>query len=691
MSSRRSSRFRLRRLFNTDSLGFYFALAALILLTVECFARRSILSGLTFPFVNPFAFIVNYGIILLTLLPTLLGRRRVAWLVLISLLWISLGVAEFILLSFRVTPLTAVDFSILPNVLSIISIYLSPFQIVLIATLLVIAILLLVFLFLRVPKHRIAVKKTLVSLSSVLAVFLLVTALGLRSDAIKTTFPNLSNAYRDYGFAYCFSMSVFDKGVDKPESYSEEEIDRILQELPEEKTDDDLPNVIVVQLESLFNVNRLTNVEFSEDPLPTYTYLLEAYQSGLLTVPVIGAGTINTEFEMLTGMSVLDFGAGEYPYKSILKDTACESIAYTLTEAGLTAHAIHNHEGSFYKRNEIYRNLGFSSFTSIEYMLSPTYNETLWAKDEILTDEINRLLSSTEGRDFIFTVSVQGHGKYPTDYEAKPNEITVTKGLEDDPEKLSQYTYYINQLHETDAFIRELYEQLMASDEPTVLLLYGDHFPALSIDDTMLSSGTVYETEYILISNYDESAADHDADLASYQLYPMLMERLGCQNGLINRFHQTFRNDADYSESLRLLEYDLLYGENYADIASDRYETREDMQLGVSPVTITDCRRSDDFLLIKGQNFTPYSIVALNGTSRETEYLDSQTLRIELPVEKNVYEITVRQTTKAGIVLSESEPYLCYISQNHIDSLRFTRIRPHFFNMITLPSRKRLA
>ena len=53
----------------------------------------------------------------------------------------------------------------------------------------------------------------------------------------------------------------------------------------------------------------------------------KAGTSGYLTVPVVGAGTANTEFEVLSGMSMQYFGTGEYPYKTILKKTDCESTA----------------------------------------------------------------------------------------------------------------------------------------------------------------------------------------------------------------------------------------------------------------------------------------------------------------------------------------------------------------------------
>ena len=141
----------------------------------------------------------------------------------------------------------------------------------------------------------------------------------------------------------------------------------------------------MVQLESFIDPNRLEGFTYSENPVPVFTELKENYTSGYLSVPAIGAGTANTEFEVLTGMSLDYFGPGEYPYKTILQQSTCESIAYNLKELGLGTHVIHNNTGTFYDRHLVFPNLGFDSFTSLEYMNHVDKNPLGWAKDTILT------------------------------------------------------------------------------------------------------------------------------------------------------------------------------------------------------------------------------------------------------------------------------------------------------------------
>ena len=94
-----------------------------------------------------------------------------------------------------------------------------------------------------------------------------------------------------------------------------------------------------------------------------------------------------------------------------------------LQSAGYSTHAIHNNNATFYSRDRVYANFGFETFTSLEYMHDVERNPLGWAKDSVLTEEILKALCSTEGRDLVFTVSVQPHGKYPTEpdvYKRQP-------------------------------------------------------------------------------------------------------------------------------------------------------------------------------------------------------------------------------------------------------------------------------
>ncbi len=106
------------------------------------------------------------------------------------------------------------------------------------------------------------------------------------------------------------------------------------------------------------------------------------------------------------------FGPGEYPYKTVLQKTACESMAFTMKELGYRTHAIHNNEATFYDRHKVFAQLGFETFTPIEYMYEVVKNPMGWCRDRVLADEILDTLELSDEQAFIYAISVQGHGKY---------------------------------------------------------------------------------------------------------------------------------------------------------------------------------------------------------------------------------------------------------------------------------------
>ena len=135
-----------------------------------------------------------------------------------------------------------------------------------------------------------------------------------------------------------------------------------------EKATKENPNIIIIQLESIFDTKYMKDFYPSEDPMPTLTALKEKYSTGLFTVPAVGAGTANTEFEVQTGMSTQFFGAGEYPFKTIMRSKTCDSMAYDLKRSGYATAGFHNNDATFYSRYVDYANLGFDNFTGMEHM-----------------------------------------------------------------------------------------------------------------------------------------------------------------------------------------------------------------------------------------------------------------------------------------------------------------------------------
>ena len=226
--------------------------------------------------------------------------------------------------------------------------------------------------------------------------------------------------------------------VSNASGYSTEAVAEIVKDMDPEETGGELtypvfdesdhleqPNILLIQLESFFDVNTIIGSEYSADPTPTFNRLCRNFPSGLLYVPTIGGGTANTEFEVLTGLDLDFFGAGELPYNTIMQQTAVETINFDLKEHGYTATAIHSNGATFYSRNLVYPNMGFDRFVSLEYMQDMKYTSLGWAREAELTREVLRALETTEGRDVVMCISVESHGKYAEEYTPEEGDIEV--------------------------------------------------------------------------------------------------------------------------------------------------------------------------------------------------------------------------------------------------------------------------
>ena len=683
-----------------------FLLAPLIInFIIELCSRRSLGDTFGYIFGSPLVFLYNCLIILSTLSIVLLFKRRIFFFTLISTIWIGFGITNGIILSNRVTPFTATDLTLADLGLGIISKYLSPTVTNLIAGFLIAVVIGIVFLFFKGPKYKgkLNYKKNILIVTSVWAFLFLSTKVALGFNVIASYFGNIAFAYEDYGFPYCFSNTLLNTGIDKPKDYSEEKIASISDLIASNNTSNELssndillastegglnhqtdtnkPNIVMVQLESFFDPTLVKYLQFSEDPVPNFRKLMENYSSGYLTVPSVGAGTANTEFEVLSGMSLQFFGPGEYPYKTILQESTAESVSYDLKELGYSTHAIHNNKGTFYGRNFVFSQLGFDTFTSLEYMNVEEYTPKDWAKDFYLTDEILKSLNSTEGSDFVYTISVQAHGDYPKEKILENPKIEVS-GLPDE-ETTNAFTYYINQLHEVDQFVGQLVEALSNRDEETVLVLFGDHLPTLGFSDEDLVNNSIFQTEYVVWSNFD--MPKNDQDLTSYQLTSSVLNSLNIDNGVLTKFHNQFKNTSDYLDDLKLLQYDMLYGEQYIYGGINPF-IATDLKMGTYDISITDVYEetttteevevlesiepSEDSeaieeidelegknnLVVKGENFNEFSKVYINGKYNKTVFIDSNTLMVnDITLEPNSSIVVTQRTTGGGKLSSTNE------------------------------------
>lgn len=658
-------------LFNRYSLLAHALLSMLLCFTIEVISRHSIGGAFDFLSKHTLAFTYNSFIVFASLALVYLIRQRAFGRIFISGFWLFLGTINGCILSNRVTPFGYTDLKCISDLLSMQNTnYFTASEATFVVCIVGFFLIFCAYMFFKGPKFQGNRRKFLTPCMVAFCFVMLpiTTQAAQNSNILASYFANIAQGYENYGFIYGFSTSVVDRGMSKPDNYSEETVDAAAETAKKEPTaNKDNPNIIVVLLESFIDPKEVNFLNCSKDPIPTFRSLTETYSSGHLTVPVVGAGTANTEFEILTGMSMQYFGTGEYPYKTILKQTDCESIASDLSKIGYGTHVVHNNGGNFYSRANAFSMMGFDSFTSKELMDIREYTPLgSWPTDDILIDETIKALDSTKDQsDFVYTITVQGHGDYPTDKVLTDPEILVS-GAADEAAN-NQWEYYVNMLHEVDKFIENLTSALEERDENSIVVFFGDHLPSLGLEESDMATGNTFKTRYATWNNF--GLAKKDADLAAYELLASTTNALGIHEGTIFTYEQNAMDknqlgDAAYLEGLNHLQYDLLYGNRFAYKGTEPYPASE-LVMGVEETSVTNVWPSSytDYVTVSGRNFTRWSKIYVNGEKIPTYYVNGSRLRLNASDISNGDVVTVCQVGSSNTIFRSSNEYI-YVDPN---------------------------
>ncbi len=620
------------RFMNRISLVFHALLACMINYTIEAISRHSAVEAWNYMTETPVVFLYNSFMIFVTFSVVYLVKRRMFVRIIISVLWLALGVANGYMLMKRVTPFNAQDFKVAKDGITLINNYFNGVELVGLAVGISAVVIWVISMWRRGGQYSGKMHR-LWALAGVVvwfAIYGIVSDLAVEKRVVSTYFGNIAFAYEDYGLPYCFMASVFNTGITEPNDYNEETIVKISNQREMTKNEtgrskEELPNIIFIQLESYFDVAEAEFFTTSEDACPNLHAMYENYSSGYFKVPSIGAGTANTEFEVLTGMNLRYFGPGEYPYKTVLKNRVSESAATALSALGYGTHALHNNGGNFYSRARVFNNTGFDSYTSKEFMNILQTTENGWAKDDILIQHIMDAMDTTEGQDFVFGISVQGHGDYPEEKVIENPKILV-EGIEDEGIK-NKWEYYVNQVYEMDQFAGNLVKALEERQEPSVIVFYGDHLPTMGLKAEDLKGRYLYNTNYVIWDNI--GLKKEDRNIPAYQIMSDVLDRLDIHSGTVFNYHQERRKTKNYLADLELLQYDILYGEQYV------YDgklpiTEGHMVMGVRDVTLKNIiPHLEEGYSLYGENFTKSSRVYVNGERQKTTFLNNT--RIDLP------------------------------------------------------------
>jgi phosphoglycerol transferase MdoB-like AlkP superfamily enzyme len=292
------------------------------------------------------------------------------------------------------------------------------------------------------------------------------------------------------------------------------------------------PDIVVVQSESFFDPSIMRGYE-GIDLTPNLRRLAAQGESGALHVPTFGGGTIRTEFEVLTGLSLRYFDDLQFPYLQ-MNNKIVPSLVRALRSHGYETIALHGNDPGFWNRNTAFRAIGFDRFVSRAAFPADAAMDGQYMADSAMTDEIMDQLKDAGPPQFLFAISIEAHGPYdvnPADLAARdaipvPEGVTGKNKLE-----LQNYLYH---LRHADRELGRLADLLAHRERPTLLLFYGDHLPALT--DTYRTTGFVDGKDmltqagtWLLVNPRRPAAATRQA-LASWMLPGRLLDQAGIRD-----------------------------------------------------------------------------------------------------------------------------------------------------------------
>ena len=312
----------------------------------------------------------------------------------------------------------------------------------------------------------------------------------LAAFGVETDVWDQTGAYRNGGAVAVFLRNTEFMQVTPPEDTTAERVSAIVEgadEVPSAAVNVEHPNIIAIMNESWADFESFGNLSLSES-VTDYIDSLDNTIRGKAYASVFGAGTSASEFEFLTGNSMAFLPSGSIPYQQyVLGPTA--SLASILKAEGYSTLAFHPGERASWQRDRAYPRLGFDSYKCGDDMDVPQTFEHGYVSDQSDFEQIIwELEHKEEGKPlFLFNVTIQNHGGYTVpDY---PAQVTVA----DAPGEYPMAEQYLTLAGKTDAAFRALVEYLRVFDEPTIVIMFGDHQPSVEQGFLDLAYGVTQE------------------------------------------------------------------------------------------------------------------------------------------------------------------------------------------------------
>ena len=333
-----------------------------------------------------------------------------------------------------------------------------------------------------------------------------------------------------YGYTPCLvkDAMIFAAKVEKPDGYSESELDRIDNNLPAAENDnlESLPDIILILNESFYDPAVFKEIELKTDKdYLQYYHSLPDNNRAQVAVPY--TGTNSTEYELLTSNSKrLINPSAPFVYFDL---SDANSIVRYLKTLGYDTWAMHNAEPENYNRKEAYKDLGFDHILFCEDMLpDEVYGNRRGTDLNDYGDLIKAYEEADPGPRFIYMLTIQNHGGY----EQNPSDMDKIHCMNDYREYTDDMDEFLTSISMSDEAFAYLIDYYSKVDRKVIIAVLGDHPPTFVFswsNDTLSQDSNEKEyvkrntTPLLLWNNFSEEGSNYEYVTAS-DIVPMVLE-----------------------------------------------------------------------------------------------------------------------------------------------------------------------
>ena len=307
-------------------------------------------------------------------------------------------------------------------------------------------------------------------------------------------------------------------------------------------------NIIAIMNEAWADHRYVRDFETDVEYMPFFDSMKENTIKGQTLVSIYGGGTAKTEYEYLTGNSVKQY-PGMVPYVSYYTHDQYSMVS-TLKSQGYDAIAMHPNKGTNWNRDNAYKFLQFDDFITID-AFEQSHSEWIrgMVSDQKNYEKIIEVVENKKNPDdklFLFDVTMQNHSGY-TNFDPDVDII----GYEDEKNEAENY---LSLLKISDEALKYLIEYFEDSDQPTMIVMFGDHYPGLPESFETFLSGQkkedlpdeeaehYYATPFFIWTNYESNTAENVLTSTNF-LGVMTLEEAGVEMSPFEDYVSMFRDE----------------------------------------------------------------------------------------------------------------------------------------------------